>query len=65
MTLEDAIEKAMQDCIDNDILADFITKNKEEVKATAMQDFIEEEAMRRVCEQEDKEEQKAEDPVRE
>lgn len=46
MSFEDAVEKAVDYCIRNDILADFLTKNRAEAIAVSIFEYDEEKHMR-------------------
>ena len=51
MPLEDAVERAIKECIREGILADFLSKNKAEAKKMSIYEYDEEETMRQLREE--------------
>ena len=51
MPLEDAVERAINECIREGILADFLSKNKAEAKKMSIYEYDEEETMRQLWEE--------------
>ena len=51
MPLEDAVEKAITECIQKDILRDFLLKNRSEAKAMSIYEYDEEKTMRMLREE--------------
>ncbi|PWJ72393.1 hypothetical protein [Murimonas intestini] len=51
MTLEDAVEKAITECIEDDILAEFLRNNRTEAKNVSIFEYNEEKHMRQVKEE--------------
>lgn len=51
MTLEAAVELAIDECIENDILADFLRKNRAEAIKVSIYEYDEEKHMRQVKEE--------------
>lgn len=51
MPLEDAVERAINECIREGILADFLSKNKAEAKKMSIYEYDEEETMRQLREE--------------
>ena len=51
MTLEDAVEKAITECIEDDILAEFLRNNRTEAKNVSIFEYDEEKHMRQIKEE--------------
>lgn len=51
MSLEEAVELAITECICNDILADFLRKNRTEAKSVSIYEYDEEKHMKQVKEE--------------
>lgn len=51
MSLEDAVERAINECISEGILAEFLSKNKAEAKKMSIYEYDEEETMRQLREE--------------
>lgn len=48
MTLAEAVDKAIKECIDNDILAEFLSRNRAEARTVSIYEYDEEKHMRQV-----------------